>query len=99
MEIERGTVPWEQIGRERLRRMGSENRGDRQKLSSALRATSRRKSRRHLECKEAVVFLECRKMLGRGKWKAGHGRVGGENGQVLVSCECQAADIYGGKQS
>lgn len=67
--------------------------------SAPLRATSRRESGRHLECEEAVMFWECRMMLGRGKGKGGHGRVGGENGQVSAGCECQAADIYVQKQS
>lgn len=34
-------------------------------------------------------------ILGRGKGKAGHVRIGGENGQVSVGCECQAANLWG----
>lgn len=94
----RGTVPWEQRGREKLT-MGSGNREERQRLSSPLRATSRRESGRCLEREEAVVFLECRMMLGRGKGKAGHGRVRGENRWLSPGCECQAANIYWRKQS
>lgn len=98
MEIERDSALGAE-GREGLRRMGSGNRGERQRLSSPLRAMSRRESGRHLEHKEAAGFQECRTMLGRGKGKAGQRRVGGKNGWVSVGCECQAANIYGGKQS
>jgi len=82
----RGTMPWEQSGREELRRMGSGKEEERQRLSSPLRATSRRESGRHLEHKEAARFPECGMMLSRGKGKAGHERAGGENGWLSVGC-------------
>lgn len=71
----RGTVPWEQRGRERFRRMGSGSREERQRRFSP---ASYRQERvwKAAEAPGGSQVPGSRTMLGKGRGKAGHERGG-----------------------